>query len=189
MIKRMVGLVAIIGGLLPSLVVHAGQAGPVAFDLPTLLATEFQAPASDSERQYLGLSKEVPFRLTQIKASVLMVEVFSMYCPICQAGAPEVNRLYTLIENDPKLRREVKIIGIGIGNTPYEVDVFRKKYGIAFPLVPDPESAIQKVTEQTIRTPTFVVLGRKDSGPIGVLKVHVGRIGNIEDFLGSISGR
>lgn len=187
--KKRISLLVVLVGLLPALVAPSGQADPMQVDLATLLATEFQAPALASERQYLGLSEDTPFRLPQIRAQVIVVEVFSMYCPICQAGALDVNRLHNLIESNPRLRGDVKILGIGIGNTPYEVDIFRKKYRIAFPLVPDPDAAIRKSSAEIFRTPTFVVLEKKSGTHVRVMKVHVGRIGNVDDFLGSMNGQ
>jgi len=62
------------------------------------------APKDQAQRNYLGLSGDGPFTIPQIKARAVIIEIFSMYCPYCQREAPEVNRLYSMIENNPTLK-------------------------------------------------------------------------------------
>jgi len=153
-----------------------------------ILATlEYPVPDTAEARTYLGLSGAGTFRLSQLKADLLIIEVFSMYCPYCQAEAPNVNGLYTLIEGNPKLKERVRIVGIGIGNTPFEVNVFKKKFQVPFPLLPDDESTIAKSAPKRFKTPAFIVLKMDRSG-VRVVKVHVGRIENIENFIQAVAG-
>jgi peroxiredoxin len=114
-------------------------------------------PKNPDERNYLGLSGSGLFKIPQIKAKAVIVEIFSMYCPYCQKDAPGVNELYRLIENNPDIKNKVKIIGIGAGNSPYEVDVFKKTYHVPFPLFPDKDFTIHKVCGE-VRTPYFIVV-------------------------------
>lgn len=143
---------------------------------------EFSAPESRHERAYLGLSTNDTFRLSQIKTQLLLVEIFNMYCPICQGEAPKVNELHGLIQKDPVLKAKVRFIGIGIGNTPFEVDVFRKKFGVSFPLVPDESFSTEKISKERIRTPTFLILDLRDAGGPKVIGVQVGRIQDVAGF-------
>ena len=76
----------------------------------TLPAMNLPIPKSPGEKSYLGLSGEGSFKIPQIKAKVVIIEIFSMYCPYCQKDAPGVNELYSLIENDPELKKEIKLI-------------------------------------------------------------------------------
>jgi len=114
-----------------------------------------QVPQSDAARNYLGLSGEGFFTIPQIKAKVVIVEIFSMYCPHCQWEAPKVNELYWAVEKDSDLKGQIKIIGIGAGNSSYEVGIFRDNYQIPFPLFPDEDFIIHEAVGQ-VRTPYFI---------------------------------
>jgi len=121
------------------------------------------APAGPDHRAYLGLEGEGAFDAAVIRAEVLLVEVFSMYCPYCQKEAPEVNRLYERAQNRPYLRDRLRIIGIGVGNTELEVELFRKRYSVPFPLFPDPDFALHRALGE-VRTPHFIVARRTEKG-------------------------
>ncbi len=63
-------------------------------------------PKSPAEKSYLGLSGEGSFKIPQIKAKVVIIEIFSMYCPYCQKDAPGINELYILLKMIPTSRRK-----------------------------------------------------------------------------------
>lgn len=183
------GVVAILVAAVACLAVIPQPAGSsvqqsVAADV--LCAIKLDRPPGAEASQYLGLSGSGQFILPQVSAQVLVVEIFSMYCPICQREAPNVNRLHQLVEANPALKGKVKLLGVGIGNTPYEVDVFRGKFEVPFPLVADPDSDVQRSSRELFRTPTFIVLKRTGAAAFGVSMVHVGKIENPEEFLRSI---
>jgi len=121
------------------------------------------APAGPDHRAYLGLAGEGPFDAAAVRAEVLLIEVFSMYCSYCQKEAPEVNRLYERAGSSPDLRDRLRIIGIGVGNTALEVEVFRKKYAVPFPLFPDPDFTLHRALGE-VRTPFFIVARRAAEG-------------------------
>ena len=77
-------------------------------------------PAADT-RQYLGLPAGEYFTVGQIAAEVVIVQVYSMYCPHCQREAPRVNELYALIQKQAGLHRRVRLIGVGACQCRYQI--------------------------------------------------------------------
>ncbi len=132
-----------------------------------LVGIHLDAPETIDSRAYLGLTEGGSFDPTTIAGQLLIIEIFSMYCPHCQREAPAVNRLYQAIEASETLRGRVKMIGIGVGNSAYEVDHFRKHYQIAFPLFPDEDFIVHKSVGE-VRTPFFIItdIGPNDKGRI-----------------------
>jgi peroxiredoxin len=105
-----------------------------------------------------------------------------MYCPYCQREAPVINDLFDLIERDSKSKGTIKLIGIGAGNSSFEVDVFKKKYGVPFPLFADEDFSIHK-SIGSVRTPYFIVLEIIDGKGIKLRYSQLGGIEGPEHFL------
>lgn len=145
---------------------------------------ELLKPDGVSNLKYLGLSGGGLFKISQIKADVVIIEVFSMYCPYCQAEAPHVNDLFSLIEKNPALKNKIKIIGIGINNSLFETDIFKKKYKVEFPLIPDGDFKLHKVIGE-VRTPYFIVV-RLKGGKTEVVYSKLGALGDNHAFLEQI---
>jgi thiol-disulfide isomerase/thioredoxin len=179
MFKSFLALAAVLLVMIPGL---ATASESFAVDAKILARMKLSMPEGAAAKDYLGLSNTGTFTMPQIKADTVIIEIFSMYCPICQAEAPVVNELHQLIENTPSLKGKVKLIGIGTGNSHFEVDVFRKKYNILFPLFPDEKFLIQKALSEPIRTPTFIAIRHVDGKGLKVQRTHIGGI-KPEQFL------
>jgi thiol-disulfide isomerase/thioredoxin len=142
-------------------------------------------PKSPEEKGYLGLSGNGFFKIPQIKAKVVIIEMFSMYCPFCQKDAPGINELYQMIENNPDIKTKIKLIGIGAGNSPYEVGVFKKTYNVPFPLFPDKDFTIHKACGE-VRTPYYIAVKINDDGTHQIILSQLGDFQGAEPFLDSI---
>jgi len=142
-------------------------------------------PKNAEERNYLGLSGGDLFKIPRIKARAVIVELFSMYCPFCQKDAARVNELYRLIESNPLLKNKIKLIGIGLGNSPYEVEVFKKTYDIPFPLFPDKDFVIHKVCGE-VRTPYYMVVKINEDGTHQIVHTQLGNYPGADPFLGVV---
>ena len=142
-------------------------------------------PQKAAEKEYLVLSGKDSFKISQIKADLVIVEIFSMYCPYCQKEAPNVNELYQIINKRADIKDRIKIIGIGAGNTPFEIDVFRDQYNIQFPLFSDESFSIHKSVGE-VRTPYFFVIKVNSAGPNNIVYSKVGGIQDPDQFLGMI---
>jgi peroxiredoxin len=147
-----------------------------------LPAINLPVPTNPDEKNYLGLSASGLFKIPQIKAKAVIIEIFSMYCPYCQKDASGVNELYRLIENNPDIKNKIKIIGIGAGNSPYEVGVFKKTYNVPFPLFPDKDFTIHKACGE-VRTPYFIVVKINEDGTHQIVHTQLGEYPGAEPFL------
>ena len=150
-------------------------------------------PKETANKTYLNISGSFfssSFRIPQIKADVVILQIFSMYCPSCQKDAPHVNSLYHRIEKDPTLNGKIKLIGIGAGNSDYEVSLFKKKYNVPFPLFSDGDFKIHKLLGE-VRTPYFIGIRINPNGSHQVFYSKLGAIDDDQKFLNemiSLSG-
>ena len=161
MLRVLLVCLSVIATLIPPIGLSGAENGPPRsgealpdFDLPV--------PQNSLHGEYLGIKTGKTFKISQIDADFVIIEIFSMYCPHCQREAPTVNNFYQKIQNDEKLRDRFKMIGIGAGNSDFEVDYFRDKYDIPFPLFSDADFTIHKTLGE-VRTPYFLGIRMVDS--------------------------
>jgi thiol-disulfide isomerase/thioredoxin len=139
-------------------------------------------PDKPEERHYLGVDGKGTFKPSKIRAEVVIIEVFSMYCPYCQKEAPSVNELYRMIDQDKEYRGKIKLIGIGAGNSPFEVDTFRNAYSVPFPLFPDMDFSLHNALGK-VRTPCFIAIKINKDGSHKIVYSKVGSFGDPSSFL------
>ena len=146
---------------------------------------KLSAPKTSAHKEYLGLTGDSSFQIPDIKTDVVIVEIFSMYCPHCQKEAPSLNKLYNMIENHPTAKGKIKLIGIGAGNDIFEVDYFRKKFEVVFPLFDDEDYIVHKACGKP-GTPFFVVVMGKDDDSYKVVHTQLGGFESPETFLKTV---
>lgn len=181
--KRFASIITIML-ILASAAAMAAPAQPpqVGSSLPDM---KLQKPSDSTEMKYLGLSGSGTFSPDEVKAQALIIQIFSMYCPYCQKDAPNVNRFFGLIENNPNLKGKIKILGMGVGNTPFEVATFKKKYKVEFPLISDADFKVHKIVGE-VRTPYFIVVKLNGPKKLEVVYSRLGAHENVEVFLAEV---
>ena len=98
-----------------------------------------KTPVQAKDRTYLGISGGDHFKIQDLKAKVILVEILNVYCAACQKQAPLYNQLFALIQSNPAARKQIKMIGIAVGNDDEEVRTFRNHFQIPYPIVTDPD--------------------------------------------------
>ena len=184
--NRSVPLALVVAMVALVLAAPARGADPITVMGEPLSRLEFGIPEEAADKAYLGLSGAGVFRLPQVKAEIIIIEVLSMYCPYCQKEAEHVNSLFAKIRDHETLRGRVKLIGIGAGNTPYEVELFRKKFSVPFPMLSDYKMTIQSSADRKFRTPTFIVAKPEGGARLKIIYTHVGKLGELDEFLKKI---
>lgn len=140
-------------------------------------------PMTAEDAAYLGVQPDQPFSLSNVAADFLLLEVMSALCPHCQADAPDMNEVFAAIQ-EQGLGKSLKVLGLGVNNTEFELTLFRNKYGVPFPLSVDQEMASVNQAG-VVGTPTYFMLDLRGQSP-QVLHVVEGRMDNPEKFLKTI---
>ena len=141
----------------------------------------FTPPLTASEARILGIDpKAKSITAADFKAQAVILVIYSMYCPFCQREAPQLNAMHALIR-DKGLSDRLKIVGLGAGNSPFEVKTFRDKYSITFPLLPDKDFAAHTALGH-VGTPFYYVLKRQGKG-FTIVATRLGQVESPEAFL------
>lgn len=159
--------------------------GTAIADQESMPEVTLQLPDNQGHREYLGIEGAPgdEFQLADIDTDILLIELFSMYCPYCQAEAPLVNRFYELAtarENEDGTR--IKVIGLGASNTSFEVEFFRDKYDVQFPMFPDEDLSLYKKFKGE-GTPGFIGVLYPKSGTPQIVLQQSGGFEGAEEFL------
>ena len=132
---------------------------------------------SDDHTAYLGLASGTSsFRFSDVKAEYLLINVYSLYCGPCQRDAPAFNEMYEEI-TAMGLAGRIKFIGLAAGNTVREMESWRKRYDVRFPLIPDEDYELHSLLDN-VGTPFFVLA--RVTGP-DKLDILFSREGAFED--------
>lgn len=145
---------------------------PVGFAIPFPDLTLTQV-LSKGEQDYLGILQKKSFSFKEIRGDLVLIEFTSTYCVSCRKQTPIFNELYASIENDPKMKGKVKMIGFAAGNNLKEVEDYKKDYKIPYPIISDSKFDAH-VAVGSPRTP-FTIWVRKDAEGRGtVVSTHLG---------------
>lgn len=136
---------------------------------------ELSGNLTPEDEAYLGLPEGVDhFRLTDIDSDLILLQIFSIYCPLCQRDAHEFDALRKALSKEGGSK--VLILGVGAGNSLREVEAFRKEFSVGVPLLPDAEYTIHRLLGN-VGTPFYMLLRRNGEGTFDVLFSQEGAIG------------
>jgi len=135
-------------------------------------------PDSAQTQTYLGLDAMKTFKVSDIKAKIVVIEFMSARCPHCQANAPIMNDIYKMIQADSGLA-DVKVIAIAVADDKTGVETFKKQFKTPFPILLDENREIAR--SMSVRaTPTTMVVSTEDAK---VLFNHTGVISDVDAFV------
>ena len=185
MVKKMVGIkifgfLTLFGLAFLAHSVHASATGSI--PVGTVLSEfKLEAPTTPVDQEYLGLKGVDSFTLTQISGKLVIIDFISVWCTVCHKAAPIVNRLHNAIREDTVLNKDIKIMGIAVGNDDKEIAVYRKKFKVSFPVLPDKDETAFKAVNVPV---TPYMIGTNKEGK--VLMNHVGVIDDLYNMLNEI---
>ena len=95
------------------------------------------------------------------KADVVVLNFFDMYCMHCQKDAKYVNKLHSMIQSRGMGSR-IQIYGVGWNNTSLEAEMYRKRFHVSYPVVPDKNRSVASRFGK-VRPPLLIAL-KKEGG-------------------------
>jgi hypothetical protein len=140
----------------------------------------FPGVLSESDQKYLGLSSTGAFKLEEIGAPYVVVEVMRTSCPHCIEQVPGVNTFFNLVQKSD-LKNKVRFLAVAKGCSADDVRNFKKGYKVSFPMLADPKGTVGQALHIE-GVPTTVILNRNGQA----LQVHVGNIGSPKKALAEL---
>lgn len=139
------------------------------------------APDTPAGVEYLGLKAGArTFRIKDIASPYVLIQLFNAYCSHCMAEAPDMEKLFKAVSTG-ELKSKVKILGVGMGNNPFEVKLFREKYKMTMPLSVDTEYEVHSLMDSP-GTPSYVLV-RNQGGKSTVVFSQEGRFHSPDQFI------
>jgi thiol-disulfide isomerase/thioredoxin len=158
-----------------------GGIKPIGFAVPFPDLT-FTQSLSREEQTYLGIPPKKAFSFKEIRGNLILVEFLSTYCVNCQRQAPIFNKVYSMIERDPRLKGKVKMVGIAAGNNMNEVQVYKKANHIPYPILSDANFDAHTAVGSP-RTPFAIWVRKGTQGEPMVVSTHLGLIDSVKNAL------
>jgi len=171
---------------------HAGQRKTIAVgDIFPPITTDYAFTAPELEyfgieRSILSMFSKKSFAIPDIHAEIILVEFFNNYCSSCQAQAPVMNDVYKAVQKNPVLQKKVRFIGIGAGNNEREVQQFKERQDVPFPLIADQRFSFYDAMGEPGGTPFMLVLKKRGNEAV-VVGTHNGLTKNVPFFINSLS--
>lgn len=126
------------------------------------LSTLIPAPPYSEQAAYLGIEAESDaFKLADVKADVLIVFVFDMYCHACAQSTPNMRRLEKVM-SETLDARAVRAVGLGRGDNQFEAESFAIKHDLEFPVFSDKDRQLSNALGVRVTPSGFAFIRNAD---------------------------
>ena len=142
----------------------------------------FKDTASKEAEKKLGLIRKSNFSFREVSAPFTIIEVFNTYCVSCPKNVPILNKLYSAIENDPKLKGKVRLITIAVGNNQNEVKDYTNLHKVLYPVLTDLNFSIHRSLGSP-RVPYAIFVKRNAKGKNIVVDTHSGIFDSYDEIM------
>ena len=136
------------------------------------------APDSVQAEQYLGLKAMNPFKVSDVKAKVVVIEFMSALCEFCSVNSKVMNNIYRTVQENPQLATQAKVIAVGLASTDAQLKAFKKQHEVLFPILNDAYATVGTAMGN-MPTPTTMIVSTATGE---VLYSHVGLIWSADSF-------
>jgi peroxiredoxin len=133
---------------------------------------------------YLRIPPDKEFSLSELTHDIIIIEFLNVYCHTCRNQVEVFNDLFTTLRKDPELSSRVCLIGIAVGNTPGEIQDFKKNFGALYPIFSDKDKVIFNMTGNLQGTPHTYILRKEDQRFI--IDYHAGGVTSKDRYLNTV---
>ena len=154
---------------------HADPQGKTVIKKGDLFPEIYLEPPEDpTHLSYLGLSPDKPFRIHDIKADLVLVEIMHINCSSCQKQAPIDNKLFSLIESKPESKGRIKMLAIAAGCLDVYIKQFVAQFNTPYPIFQDPKFAAYEAVGVASIPFTLYIKPDRSKGVDIVAGTHIG---------------
>jgi peroxiredoxin len=146
---------------------------------------QLPVPQDKAQQKYLGVSGKGTFRIQDIQAEVVIIQIFHSGWAICQREAPGVNKLYRILTRNKKLKEKIKLIGIGAKDDIYAIKFVKESWHVKFPIFTDEDREIHEKFGEP-GTPYFFCVKIKKKGGVEIFYTHPGKLSAVDEFINTI---
>ncbi len=123
------------------------QRGRAVQPLPGHRAPDFRATQIGGEQ----------VRLSDLRGRVVVLNIWATWCKPCEEEAPSLERLYRKIKMEPG-GRDFEILAVSIDARSRDAVLpFKRKFGLTFPILFDPDGRVSRIYQTTGVPETFVI--------------------------------
>jgi peroxiredoxin len=137
----------------------------------------------EQDRKYLGLPMDSKWlSLADLNARFVLIQLYNTLCSDCVRETRLMTAFFKIVEADPVLAGQLKIIGLGVYDSNQGVMRFKRQYDVAYPLFADKQGQIFECLGQA-ELPLAYLLQAKGDGRWTIQLVRSGYFEPDETFL------